>query len=95
MNKEFIEAARRVCELQTEYDAADHDTTTHLYMEAHGGVGNPRWMAARIKALGEIAQRRTEAVWDLSRLLPPRELPVEPLTTDPFMDALITGEKPH
>jgi hypothetical protein len=75
MDTNILNAARRVCELQSEYDAANHDTTTADFMQRHGA----KWLAERDKILGKIDQQRTEAIWHSARLLPPRELPIKPL----------------
>jgi hypothetical protein len=77
--REVIEAARRVVEIQSEYDGANHDTTTADFMQRQG----VKWLAERNKIMGEIDQRRTAAIWHLARLLPPHELPVTPLDDAP------------
>lgn len=65
MDEKILAAARRVCEIQSEYDGADHDTTTVTFM-ADNGV---QWLARRDAVMGKIDVRRTEAIWALSRLL--------------------------
>ena len=53
-----------VVDLQSEYDAADHDTTAVSFMEKHG----ENWQAERSRILGEIDGRRTTAIWTLGKV---------------------------
>lgn len=54
-----------VAELQAQYDAENHSTTSVDFMRQHG----EDWMKRRKEILGQIEHARTEAIWALSNLL--------------------------
>ncbi len=63
--EEILGAARRVVSVQAEYDSVNHATTNSDYVAKHG----EHWQAIRYEIMGRIDERRTYAIWALSRLL--------------------------
>lgn len=64
-NGKLKDAAKLVVRLQSDYDGANHTTTSADFMQKHG----KDWQARRNEILGPIESKRTEAIWALGRLL--------------------------
>lgn len=73
LGEKILDAARRVVSIQAEYDSMNHATTNCDYVAKHG----ERWQATRDEIMGRIDERRTGAIWALSRLIPDTRLTLD------------------
>jgi hypothetical protein len=65
MDEKILFVARAIARIQSEWDAADHDTTTVSFMQEHGAG----WLDQRNAIMGKIDERRTGAIWAIDHLI--------------------------